>query len=233
MGCLSKKVSGSAVLDLCLFWQPAGPGCAGGLPSSASLTVCPLCAVPPPSPTPHFFSCYEGLHFNASIFLKGMGYLRCRLYMWISNSCSQEMAQAKLAVKALLLWLVLWYFHPCTNNWSVMGASKTAWVFAGYFTWGNLCKGQKRDSSVEGSPGHTSSQMLEKCKVPVLDPLFYFSIFYQHRFDNWLLRFQLLRGCTSVSESSSGPGPVWISSLLAFGSSPCSVAGLSLGAHHK
>lgn len=65
-----------------------------------------------------------------------------------------------------------------------MGASKRAWAIAGYFTSENLCKGQKRDSPVEGPPGRTSDQMLEKCKVPVLDSLFYFSIFCQHRFDN-------------------------------------------------
>lgn len=211
--------------ELCLFWQPAGPGCAGGLPSWASLTVCPLCAAFS-FLYPSWFLCYEGLHFNASIFLKGMGYLRCSLPIAVA----QGMAQARLAVKALLLWR---YFHLCIKDWSVMGSSKRAWVIAGYFTWWNLCKAQTRGSSVEGRPGRTSEQILEKYKVPMLDPLFCFSIFHQHRFDNWWLHLQLMRFCTSVCESCSGPGPVWIFSPLAIRSGSGSVTGLSLGAHHK
>lgn len=70
-------------------------------------------------------------------------------------------------------------------------------------------------------------------QVPMLDPLFCFSIFHQHRFDNWWLHLQLMRFCTSVCESSSGPGPVWIFSPLAIRSGSGSVTGLSLGAHHK
>lgn len=133
MGCLSKKVSGSAVLDLCLFWQPAGPGCAGGLPSSASLTVCPLCAVPPPSPTPHFISCYEGLHFNASIFLKGMGYLRCRLYMWISNSCSPGDGPSQAGCESAPLMAGLVVFSPVHQQLISYGGQQESLGFCRIF----------------------------------------------------------------------------------------------------
>lgn len=205
MGCLTKKSVVQQYWELCLFWQPAGPGCAGGLPSWAWLTACPLCSASPfLYPSFFFFFCMLwGITFQCQYFLKGMGYLRCRLLIAVA----QGMAPAKLAVKALLLWK---YFHLCIKDWSVMGGSKRAWVIAGYFTWWNLCKAQTRDCPVEGPPGHTSEQILEKCKVPMLDPLFCFSIFYQHRFDNWLLHPQLMRVCTSVCESSSGLGPVWI-----------------------
>lgn len=112
MSCLSKKVSGSAVLRVVSVWQQAGPGCAGGLPSSALLAICPLFAVPPRSPTPLFFACYEGLHFNASIFLKGMDYLRCRLYMWRSNSCSPADGPSQAGCESAPLMAGLLVFSP-------------------------------------------------------------------------------------------------------------------------
>lgn len=152
-----------------LCWWPSLMGITHHLP--------PLCSLLLPLP-PIYFACYEGLHFNTHIFLKGMSCLRCRLLIAVA----QGMAQAKLAVKALLLWR---YFHLCIKNWSVIGGSKRAWVIAGYFT--EICARHRHVTPVEGPPGCTSEQILEKCKVPKLDPLFCFSMFYQHQFDNWLL----------------------------------------------
>lgn len=58
--------------ELCLCWQP-------------SLCLPPLCCASPflyPS-----FSCMLwGITFRHQYFLKGMGYLRCRLYMWRPDS---------------------------------------------------------------------------------------------------------------------------------------------------
>lgn len=148
--------------ELCLFWQlcwqPSLMGIAHRLP---------LCAAPPPSSTPHFSACCQGLHFNTSIFLKGMGYLRCRLYMWWSDSCSPGDGPSRAGCERAPLMAGLMVFSPVHQRCSVMGDSKRDWVIAGYFTWGNFCKGQTRGSPVEGPPGHTSEQILEKCKVPM------------------------------------------------------------------
>lgn len=74
--------------ELCLFWQPARPGFADSLSSCALLTVCPLCAEPSPSSTPHFLHVMRDYISMPVVFLKGTGYLRCRLYVWRSDSCS-------------------------------------------------------------------------------------------------------------------------------------------------
>lgn len=112
MGCLSKKVRGSAVLGVVsvlttsrswLGWQPSLMGIAHHLP---------LCTASPPSSTPLFFACYEGLHFNASIFLKGMGYLRCRLYVWRSDSCSPGDGPSQAGCESTPLMAGLMVFSP-------------------------------------------------------------------------------------------------------------------------
>lgn len=158
---------------LSLFWQPAGPGCAGSLPSWASLTVCPLRAAPPPSSTPHFFACYEGLHFYASIFLKGMGYLRCRLYVWRSDSCSPGDGPSRVGCGSAPLMAGLMVFSHVHQRLISYGGQQESLGYCGVFhlrkfmqgtdTW--LCCGRaswphQRADTWEGQSAHAWSLVL-------------------------------------------------------------------------
>lgn len=58
--------------ELCVLWQPAAPGCAGGLPSWAWLTICPFCAAFP-FLYPSFFCMLWGITFQCQYFFKGYG----------------------------------------------------------------------------------------------------------------------------------------------------------------
>lgn len=101
---------------------------------------------------------------------------------------SQEMTQAGLAAKPLCLWLIFWYFQLPTRECHG-GQQDTLGCHRGCSARGNSCARHTGQTRTRGSPAEGEEplyhkQVLEARNETTLAPLLYFSIFYQHQFDN-------------------------------------------------
>lgn len=163
-GCLSKEVGGSAVMWVVSFWQPAGPG---GLPPCASLTMRSLSGLP--LPLPLIFCMLWRITFQCQCFLKGMGYLRRRLYVQRYDSCITADDSGQVSCESSLLIDNLVVFSG-----TAMEVSRRAGAVTGVFPMRKSPGTQGRCvtllRSPWGAPGCVGNRRLRRAARPCLLP---------------------------------------------------------------
>lgn len=144
-------------------------------------------------PLPLIFCMLWRITFQCQYFLKGMGYLRCRLYVQRRDSCSTVDGPSRVGCESALLMANLLVFSAVHQRLVGHGGQQEGLGYCSGISHEEICALGARDSrtillqkerSPCGAPGRTREQMLEKRKAPVLAPSFYFFTFYHYQSDN-------------------------------------------------
>lgn len=120
--------------------------------------------------------------FQCQYFLKGMGYLRWRLYVQGYDSCSTVDGPSRVGCESSLLLAKLLVFSAVHQRLISHGGQQEGLGYRRGIPHRENCAPGAKDSRVillekerspRGAPGATREQMLEKPNAPMLAPLFF------------------------------------------------------------
>lgn len=138
-----------------------------------------------PLPLPLIFCMLWRITFRCQDFLKGMGYLRCRRYVRRYDSCSTVDGPSWAGCESTPLVTNLLIFSAVHQRVICHGGQQESLGYCRVISHEEIHAPGTRNRRVillqeeRAAPGNRCLR-----KATVLAPSFYFSIFYQHQFDN-------------------------------------------------